>query len=60
MLDDELMEEMKKDLPANIPSLFISAVAQKNIIELKDLLWQAINGLVINVLVRQAQHLETD
>lgn len=44
MLDDELMEEMKKDLPANIPSLFISAVAQKNITELKDLLWQAINA----------------
>jgi len=44
MLDEELMEEMKKDLPANIPSLFISSVAQKNIIELKDLLWQAINA----------------
>jgi len=44
MLDDELMAEMKKDLPANIPSLFISSVAQKNIMELKDLLWQAINA----------------
>jgi GTP-binding protein len=44
MLDEELVEEMKKDLPANLPSLFISSVAQKNIIELKDLLWQAINA----------------
>ena len=44
MLDEELMEEMKNDLPANIPSLFISSVAQKNITELKDLLWQAINA----------------
>jgi len=43
MLDEELMGEMKKDLPANIPSIFISSVAQKNIIELKDMLWQAIN-----------------
>jgi len=44
MLDDELMEEMKKDLPAHIPALFISSVAQKNIIELKDMLWQAIGA----------------
>lgn len=44
MLDEELMGEMKKDLPANIPAIFISSVAQKNIIELKDLLWQAINA----------------
>jgi GTP-binding protein len=44
MLDEELMAEMKKDLPANIPSLFISSVAQKNITELKDMLWQAIGA----------------
>ncbi|MET3113946.1 GTP-binding protein [Pedobacter sp. CG_S7] len=44
LLDNELMEEMKKDLPANIPAIFISSVAQKNIIELKDMLWQAIGA----------------
>ncbi len=44
MLDEELMEEMKRDLPTNIPSIFISSVAQKNIVELKDMLWQAINA----------------
>jgi GTP-binding protein len=44
MLDDELMAEMKNDLPANVPALFISSVAQKNIIELKDMLWQAIGA----------------
>ncbi|RYE14097.1 MAG: GTPase ObgE, partial [Sphingobacteriales bacterium] len=43
MLDDELMDEMKKEVPAGIPSIFISSVAQKNINELKDLLWKAIN-----------------
>ncbi|MBG6236960.1 GTP-binding protein [Pedobacter sp. CAN_A7] len=43
MLDEELTEEMKKDLPTHLPTLFISAVAQKNITELKDLLWKAIN-----------------
>jgi GTP-binding protein len=43
MLDDELMQEMKRELPADVPSVFISSVAQKNIIELKDLLWAEIN-----------------
>lgn len=43
MLDEELMAEMKQDLPG-IPSIFISSVAEKNILELKDLLWKAIEG----------------
>jgi len=43
MLDDELMAEMKKELPAGVPSIFISSVAGKNIDGLKDLLWQEIN-----------------
>lgn len=43
MLDDELMEEMKSDLP-QIPYIFISSVAQKGLTELKDLLWKAINA----------------
>lgn len=43
MLDDELMEEMKKELPADIPSIFISSVTGKNIMELKDMIWQALN-----------------
>jgi GTP-binding protein len=42
MLDEELMQEMTKDLPG-IPSIFISSVAQKGLVELKDLLWKAIN-----------------
>lgn len=43
MLDDELKEEMKKELP-EVPHLFISSVAQQGITELKDLLWKTING----------------
>lgn len=43
MLDDELMQEMKKELPKGVPSVFISSVAQKGINELKDLLWTEIN-----------------
>lgn len=43
MLDDELQKEMKKDLPKGIPAIFISSVAQKGLVELKDMLWEAIN-----------------
>jgi GTP-binding protein len=42
MLDDELKEAIKKELPKNIPHVFISAVAQKGLQELKDLLWQTL------------------
>ncbi len=44
MLDDELMAEMKRELPEDVPSIFISSVAQKNIDGLKDLLWKEINA----------------
>ncbi|MDK2977768.1 MAG: GTPase [Bacteroidales bacterium] len=43
MLDEELMQEMKKDLP-QIPYLFISSVAQKGIQELKDLIWKQLHS----------------
>jgi len=43
MLDDELMQEMKKELPKGVPSVFISSVTQKGLNELKDLLWTEIN-----------------
>jgi GTP-binding protein len=43
MLDSELQEEMSRELPAGISSVFISSVAQKGIDQLKDLLWSEIN-----------------
>jgi len=43
MLDEELMKEIEKELPADIPHIFISSVIHKNIQELKDLLWKALN-----------------
>jgi GTP-binding protein len=43
MLDDELKEAISKELPANIPRLFISSVTNKGLIELKDLLWKVLN-----------------
>jgi GTP-binding protein len=46
MLDDELKEAIKQELPKNIPHLFISSVAQQGLVELKDLLWKTLNKLV--------------
>jgi GTP-binding protein len=43
MLDDELKEAISKELPKNVPHLFISAVAQKGLMELKDALWEMLN-----------------
>ncbi|AOW21697.1 GTPase ObgE [Urechidicola croceus] len=43
MLDEELEAEIKKELPKDIPSLFISSVAEKGLTELKDTLWKMLN-----------------
>jgi len=42
LLDDELKLEMEKDLPKDVPYVFISSATQKNLSELKDLIWKAI------------------
>lgn len=42
LLDDELMQEMKQELP-DIETLFISSVANLGIQELKDKIWQLLN-----------------
>jgi len=43
MIDNELMEELKKDLP-KIPYIFISSVAQQGLTELKDMIWERLNN----------------
>lgn len=40
LLDDELLEELKQTLPTGVDSVFISAVQQRGLAELKDALWQ--------------------
>jgi GTP-binding protein len=42
MLDSEMMQQMKEDIPSDLPSIFISSVSQYNLDKLKDVLWQAI------------------
>lgn len=43
MLDEELMVEMKQELPENIRTVFISSVTGSGIMELKDMIWQQLN-----------------
>ena len=43
LLDDELTEAIEKELPENIPHIFISSAINKNLVELKDMLWNALN-----------------
>jgi GTP-binding protein len=42
LADEELIAGMKKDLP-DLPVVFISSVAGKGLMELKDVLWRAMN-----------------
>ena len=43
MLDNELKAAISKELPLNIPHLFISSVAHQGLTELKDTLWKILN-----------------
>ncbi|MGD2034698.1 MAG: GTPase ObgE, partial [Bacteroidales bacterium] len=42
LLDEELMEEIREELPS-LPCIFISSVTQYNLDKLKDMLWKALN-----------------
>ena len=43
MLDQELKDEIAKDLPQDMICLYISSVAQQGLMELKDAIWQKLN-----------------
>ena len=44
LLEDELVGMLSADLPDDLPVVFISAVANKGLDELKDILWAALNS----------------
>lgn len=43
LIDKEIERDLEKQLPKDIPHVFISSIAQQGLKELKDLLWQALH-----------------
>ena len=43
LLDDELKAAIEKELPDEVPHVFISSATTKGLTELKDLLWKVLN-----------------
>ena len=43
LLDEELIAEMKNELPKDVPNIFISSVSQLGLERLKDELWKILN-----------------
>lgn len=43
LIDEELQEMLREDLPEGLPVIFISSAAHMNLVELKDLLWKELN-----------------
>ena len=44
LLDDELEEELRKEMPEGIDSIFISSAEHRGLTELKDKLWHMLNA----------------
>ena len=44
LIDAELEQMLRETIPEDVKPIFISAVAQKNIQELKDMLWRELNS----------------
>jgi GTP-binding protein len=43
LIDDDIIGMLKKNLPPRLPYIFISAVAEQGLEELKDVLWKTMN-----------------
>lgn len=43
LIDDDLEKMLRPTLPAGIPAIFISSMTNKNLQQLKDLLWKMLN-----------------
>ncbi|MBR2151560.1 MAG: GTPase ObgE [Prevotella sp.] len=55
LLDDELIEMLRETLPQDLPCVFISAVANKGLDELKDVLWSELNAESNKLAVAMAE-----
>jgi GTP-binding protein len=43
LIDQEIVEMLKNELPPGVPAVFVSAVAHQGLEKLKDTLWEAMN-----------------
>ncbi|MFM8348286.1 MAG: GTPase ObgE, partial [Bacteroidota bacterium] len=43
LLDEELTIAIRKELPADLPAVFISGITQQGIQDLKDLIWRTLH-----------------
>lgn len=62
LADEELMNLVEAELPEELPHVFISAVTQRGLTELKDILWKELNSEIPydnTELVRQAMAVES-
>ena len=60
LTDGELRQMLQADIPKEVPYLFISAVAQQGLTELKDLLWETINKEVEEEDMEQKDRFPSD
>ncbi|MGN1236614.1 MAG: GTPase ObgE, partial [Bacteroidaceae bacterium] len=44
LIDEELQDMLKQELPQDLPTVFISAPTMQGITELKDIIWQELNS----------------
>ena len=44
LLDEEMIADIAKQITIGLPTVFISAVAQSGLDELKDILWKELNS----------------
>ena len=44
MLDQELMDAMRAELPEDVKTVFISSLTGQGLMELKDMIWEEINN----------------
>jgi len=47
MLDKELKQEIEKELPNDITTIFISSITKKGLKELKEIIWKKLNSLPV-------------
>ncbi|MBR5971718.1 MAG: GTPase ObgE [Paludibacteraceae bacterium] len=60
MLDEELIQEIKKTLPTDIPTTFFSSVTGDGLMELKDLIWAELSKDVDRHMTLTHRPMEVD